>query len=62
MTVTFASGSDMMCVVLETTDDNIYEFDETLSLQLDTTDPLVMLAPSQANVTITDDDQGNNII
>ena len=48
----------MVCTNLETTDDSIYEFDETLTLWLDTNDPLVILNQFGANVTILDVDEG----
>ena len=57
--VTFDGSQSQMCVDLMTTDDNIYEFDETILLQLATDSPTLNLAPSMANVTIFDDDQGN---
>ena len=56
--MTFDGTENEICVVLETTDDDIYEFDETLSFQLETDDASVILMPSEANVTIIDDDEG----
>ena len=52
----------MSCVDLQTIDDSIYEFDETLFLELSTNDPSISLTPFRANVTILDDDEGESSV
>jgi hypothetical protein len=58
MVVTFDGSESEMCVMLLTTDDSIYEFDETFDLQLSTSSVAVSLNPAMATVTINDDDIG----
>lgn len=61
MVVPFDGTQSPICVTLITTDDSIYEFDETLvlDLQISPSDAsIVSLIPSMASVTITDDDVG----
>ena len=58
MVVTFDGSQSQMCVILMTTDDSIYEFDETVQLQLSSNSMSVSLTPTLATVTITDDDMG----
>ena len=59
MVVTFDGSQSELCVTLMTTDDSVYEFDETLELQLSTSSmSVVSLTPSMATVTITDNDIG----
>ena len=58
MMVTFDGTQSELCVTLQTTDDGVYEFDETLNLQLSTSSMSVSLTPSMASVTIMDDDIG----
>lgn len=58
MVVTFNGSQTEMCVTLLTTDDSIYEFDETFDLQLSTSSMAVSLSTAIATVTINDDDIG----
>ena len=58
MVVTFDGSQSEMCVLLMTTDDSIYEFDETVELQLSSNSMSVSLTPTLATVTIMDDDIG----
>ena len=56
--LTFDGSSNMQCVLFEAADDNIYEFDEILLLELSSSDGSVSLAPFQVNITIVDFDDG----
>ena len=58
MVVTFDGSQSEICVLLMTTDDSIYEFDETVELQLSSNSMSVSLTPTLATVTIMDDDIG----
>lgn len=58
MVVTFDGSQSEMCVLLMTTDDSIYEFDEIVELQLSSNSMSVSLTPTLATVTIMDDDIG----
>lgn len=61
--VTFDGSQSELFVTLMTTDDSVYEFDETLELQLSTSSmSVVSLTPSMATVTITDNDIGMQTI
>ena len=57
--ITFDGTQNQLCVNLMTIDDSVYEFDETLFLELTLDNPSVSLTPSMANVTILDNDPGN---
>ena len=57
-TVTFDGMLSVMCFDVDTTQDFIYETDEFFSLVLSTDDPTLSLSPSEANLTIIDNDDG----
>ena len=61
MVVTFDGSQSEICVTLLTTDDSIYEFDETFDLQLSTGSMAVSLSTAVATVTINDDDIGSYV-
>ena len=56
--LTFSSSPDMSCVTIPTTQDELYENDETFRGHLSTTDPQVSLNNNYTTVVILDDDKG----
>ena len=56
--LTFNNSVQMICSLLTTNDDNIYEFDETLNVELDSGDVQVVFSTNFATVTIMDNDEG----
>lgn len=56
--LTFSSSQNMSCVTVPTTQDEIYEYDETFSGHLSTTDSQVLFHTTYTTVTILDDDKG----
>ena len=49
--------SEIECISLSFLSDNIVEDSETFTVQLNSTDPLVMLFPQSAEVVILDNDR-----
>ena len=58
MTLTFNPGDTVQCFYIATTDDTIFEYNETLSAVLSTQDSDVLLVNSMVIISIIDDDNG----
>ncbi len=56
--LSFSSSPDTYCIPFDTTQDVIYESDETFSVGLDSSDPQVVIGFNSCRVNILDDDEG----
>ena len=60
--LTFSASETRICRNVISADDDILEEDEDLLLTLTTTDDTVILRPSEATVTILNDDSRSNLM